>query len=628
MVRKNDLFADNIECKEVVLNKPDNETFRNFYDNIDKSFVSADLISICSNIISSCFYNVVVYEYDKEIGEKKVSCIVNKLKKGKSISKSDRVSFLAMLIGDVHNREFYYGSLSQNIKNVLKAVYERFFITVTEVSSLLGYKAVVESGYYTSRKTLLPELYMFKCFRGKKGEENSCYGYSYDNYVFISPFFYDLFYDFVNEDLLYSDRCFKSLPEGEKLRVFHAEKTFIDEFTILQSMFNQKLFKIGDSKKMLLTTVKKISKQVGIKEFFPETNIKELVYSRAVLLLNFFSNYMEGVKKSKTNKAPELTVKDLIEHIDDSIHLQIACFLNHLTGIKYQSFSDYNIYSLNSFLLSYLKNHKDNLWHNVDSIISFINSISKGEAVVFLKGYTFENMKIVNKRFDRVLGYGELVNDVGKPFVRAFFAMLSSLGLVDIAYREFDDKDRSWFDWVKYIRITNLGRYVFGHVDFFDSEGSDGKKTYFELDTKRLIARSLEKKNPFIPFMLDISDPIGGDRYKLSNISFMRNCKTTSELNEKINMFKNFISDDLNDLWNDFFDSMNRKCHAFDKVSSDQYLIYKMDPDNKEIINAMLSDGVISSIVIRAEGYMVLIPKEKKTKVINRFKELGYMIKL
>lgn len=75
---------------------------------------------------------------------------------------------------------------------------------------------------------------------------------------------------------------------------------------------------------------------------------------------------------------------------------------------------------------------------------------------------------------------------------------------MEIAYDEkTEEGDTCYYDALRYVRLTDLGKYVFGITKKYEHQAAQ-KKKYFELDDSNLIVKSLDANNPFLSILTDI----------------------------------------------------------------------------------------------------------------------------
>ena len=97
-------------------------------------------------------------------------------------------------------------------------------------------------------------------------------------------------------------------------------------------------------------------------------------------------------------------------------------------------------------------------------------------------------------------------------------------------------------------------------------------------------------------------------------------------MKDKIDFFKRFISKDIPEVWSEFFESLFRQCHPLKSIGADQYVIYQLDGNNKELIQLLSSDPLLKSIIIRAEGYKILVEKKQQKTFMDKLKAHGYLL--
>ena len=95
--------------------------------------------------------------------------------------------------------------------------------------------------------------------------------------------------------------------------------------------------------------------------------------------------------------------------------------------------------------------------------------------------------------------------------------------------------------------------------------------------------------------------------------------------NSKISIFKQFIADKLPPLWEQFFQQLLQHIHPLmeDKTS---YKRYTLSPDNREFIQLITTDPVLRQLVIRAEGYRLMVKTEDVRKFETQLKKHGYLL--
>jgi hypothetical protein len=234
-----------------------------------------------------------------------------------------------------------------------------------------------------------------------------------------------------------------------------------------------------------------------------------------------------------------------------------------------------------------------------------------------------DDVVMVNEFSKHKIAVDSFLNEFGLTTLKSVAVMLSSLGLAQVALSPLH-RSESPFARVEYARLTPLGRYAFGLTDEYEPPQIE-QRAYFELDPERLIIRSLADPNPYGQLLLDSSVSISKNRFETSPSSFLANCHNREDVERKIALFKQFISSELPPLWKQFFDSLLQHCHPLTTETA-TYRHYRLSPDNTDLIRLITTDERIRQLVIRAEGYLILVRQEDLNKFETILKKYGYLL--
>jgi hypothetical protein len=237
-----------------------------------------------------------------------------------------------------------------------------------------------------------------------------------------------------------------------------------------------------------------------------------------------------------------------------------------------------------------------------------------------------DKLNLANNDTGELVCLSNLTKHLGIPFLKGLLYLMAGFGLVEVAYRQRNTDDASIFDTLKYVRMTDLGRYVFHFSPTYTPPQNTDTEELFCLDEQRLVIRSLKEDNPYEALLNDTAIAIGNHRYMMNNESFLKNCRSEKDVKDKIDFFKRFISKDIPEVWKNFFESLIRQCHPLKAVSADSYVIYQLDGNNKELIQLLSTDPLLKSIIIRAEGYKILVEKKQQKAFMDKLKAHGYLL--
>ena len=244
--------------------------------------------------------------------------------------------------------------------------------------------------------------------------------------------------------------------------------------------------------------------------------------------------------------------------------------------------------------------------------------------LVFYPPYEEYNNNLTNDYSGRSITVDRYTQEFGYTGLQSFAMLMASLGIFQVALNLKAKRQLSPYDSVEYIRLTPLGRYALGLTDDYDPPQLE-HTAYFELDPDRLIIRSLTQPNPYEQLLSDTSTPISKNRFETSATSFLANCSSRSDVENKISTFRQFIASDLPPLWEQFFNQLLQHIHPLHEDTT-PYKHFTLQPDDHELISLITTDPVLRQIVIRAEGYRIMVLATDMKKFTDRMKKHGYLL--
>jgi len=214
------------------------------------------------------------------------------------------------------------------------------------------------------------------------------------------------------------------------------------------------------------------------------------------------------------------------------------------------------------------------------------------------------------------------------PFLRGSFFLFAAFGLCDIAYDhpglETMGRDcySSW-DGLRYVRRTKLGDFVCGITKVYDSSGI-ASDTHIILSPDTLLIMTDASDASAAAILEPYTERLGANRFRTDSQIFLKNIRSKKELEGKIALFKQIIGEKLPPNWQAFFQDMIHKINPFEQV--DEPKVLQIPPDNKALIQLVAQDPVLKPLIIKAEGFMVIIPKGNYAAVKRRLQEFGYLL--
>ena len=215
-----------------------------------------------------------------------------------------------------------------------------------------------------------------------------------------------------------------------------------------------------------------------------------------------------------------------------------------------------------------------------------------------------------------------------RPLFKAYCYLFAVLGLVEIGEKEVPlvlKKNGKMHPLTPYegicsMKVTPFGAWCLGFVD----KRPEAQKHNFETiaDSNLLLVTfkglSLERKL----FLTQIGDPMGPERFKISEASFIRGCTSPAEIHSRIERFKKLIEPEPSERWITFFATLEQRSTLF--AHGEAVLLYTF-PDDPLIRKMFATEPAFIKILIKAEGNRVVIRKKDQKQFAKLLAEHGYL---
>lgn len=451
---------------------------------------------------------------------------------------------------------------------------------------------------------------------------------------------------YLEQDLAYFFRKYMKKPEGYYLHDVSAklennsklyrddnEKEFLNNMSLYLEFAKSGLIRISESDKILKEVKKDLQKHCNITEYYGDQ--KGLSYLKTENIAMFFVLLSEEYKNEKYFNPSNIKniINDFIDCqniVKDKNYIYSILFLNYIKGIKNIWKNKENLKAAVEILISLLKEMKEDDCLDVENIIkAYIYRGDKTELIKFkdIKDYAYINE--ANYERTKIIKYEDYEEFVIEPFVKSYLFLLGTLGLFEIFYTKPENSSKlylkngylSQFNGLRYIRLTNLGKYIFSFKDTYAIPTNYEKPEIF-LDDKRLIVTILGESPIRRMYFEKISKKIGNNIYKVTIDSFKRTIKSYAELKERIEKFKkNIGTADLPQNWQDFFENLIKKFSSIEEV--EDFIVLKIKND-KELLEIIKKDARFKKLFLKAEDYHILVKKAEVDNLAKVLKEYGY----
>ena len=139
--------------------------------------------------------------------------------------------------------------------------------------------------------------------------------------------------------------------------------------------------------------------------------------------------------------------------------------------------------------------------------------------------------------------------------------MFAAFGLVEIAYNtpdtsEIIDTYYSPYDGLQYVKITDLGAYVSSNYKTDYTPPQTVEKTPLVLSEDSLMILSDETDVTADILLKNYTEKVGPNRYQTDPSIFLKDCRSVEDIQNKVDLFQQTVSNELPANWKAFFDTL------------------------------------------------------------------------
>jgi hypothetical protein len=419
----------------------------------------------------------------------------------------------------------------------------------------------------------------------------------------------------------------KTIPGPDPAwRVWDEGETVIfDEIQQLVAYRLQDSIVVTNAGKVNPVGLKKMRKLLGVREFFDADSAFPLLRTTC----------LAQMMVSVTSKKEALSVDslELLKLIYEVMPKQLQ-LLFLLTSLKNHGFVNFYHYHQQAELVltEWLQRLPVGEWVSIENILSYaqLNELSALPCDPHqLTTLTYERPAQHNPGYliKANVMPGVSYEVVERPTLLAGFFLCAALGWLDIAYVEptgqFGVDYYSAYDGLKAVRLTNLGGYLAGRLPAY-TPGRSPMAGALRFDEQSLLIFCDPGQAVAETMLANYAERVSPTCFRVSAGSFLKDCKTKKQLLNKINLFKQSIAPDLSSNWQTFFDELTNRAEPLQVVTD--LTTYQFAPANQSLIRLLAQDAVLKTMVVKAEGFRVLVATAELPKFKNRLRELGYLL--
>lgn len=215
------------------------------------------------------------------------------------------------------------------------------------------------------------------------------------------------------------------------------------------------------------------------------------------------------------------------------------------------------------------------------------------------------------------------------PLFKGYWYLLALLGLVEIV-EEIPEpslisgqgntrKVCSVYDGLSMVRVTKLGQYCLGLLQSYQIPD---RGTYEVLADKDLLlitfrGASLERKL----FLSQIAEPLGNERYRVTEDSFVRGCKNFKEVEKRITTFKRLIEPEPSERWQRFFKGLRDRATLLSR--SETAMVFDVS-EKVEIARLLLQNKKLRHLCYLAEDNRIVVLFRDRQKFLQIAESEGF----
>lgn len=555
--------------------------------------------------------------------------------------KTEYTNFLAFFLTK-ENFIVFFRMLDPRVRQIWHEVATNLYISTQRANEIMGEPCLRNNALFRNKPELIPALspffsiHSYKAYdeknhkTGKKAELKQIDDigfYNIDIFLLTRP----LIPPVRKKDITYLDE----LPAEENLLTYSGEDSFLPQLSILY-MANSNIY--GVYRTGLKASINQLAEQFYPKEFFPHSADPKLKTAATMMGAALYDKFIPASMSLSIDCKP---IKLLEKFIHSSLNISGSACGIILPRLKKvcaatlnNSYSDVII----DFIVRDLYEKQENGWIPIELIFrkhrELVSPMGKYPSYYNeskLKHITIFTLSELEKKgakndFNNVyIRHSNIISNVVDPFYKGIIFMMSLMGLVEIAYTLPDENAPSCYSGLRYVRVTDLFRYVFGIIKSYTPPISSNHQPTFTLDPDRLLLTSNQKNNPATSFMNKIGKRISPSIYKVDFASFIQNCTSSEQIKQRLEMFKQFISQDIPENWKEFLNQVEARSQVFEPTN-EPYLVFDIPHADKEFQRLVLTAPDIRPYVLKGEGFTLVVKTSNIPHLKRALKKYGYLL--
>ncbi|MGK7396919.1 MAG: hypothetical protein ACNS62_20250 [Candidatus Cyclobacteriaceae bacterium M3_2C_046] len=393
------------------------------------------------------------------------------------------------------------------------------------------------------------------------------------------------------------------------------EKDILTSLPLLVTFSAQQKIKYNKNEAPSTASVAKMAKSLQLDDF----PLLEDYRIRSLMLAGFLGPEF----KSKAFKGSSLQMlKKLFENVEKRLKTQY--FLPFLKGLNRLNQYEFDL-QITHTVLNVIKNSPQDQWILFENLKTFLYS-RHYHLVPISSFYVYNQIEYLDKyqHFNNNLK-AELFQEkaIALPNLAGHLFCLGAWGVLDLALDPQVPERYSIYDKLVAYRLTSLGAYLLGLSSSYDTS-LIGQSSVLKFDEQSLVIM-VEGDTRWSDILLeDFTKKIGHNRYVFSPEKLMKDCRTKKQLQDRIQLFKNLVNQELPPFWENYL--LQLENNSNDIKSRNYVTVFQLSAQNKDLHLKVAQDEILRSLIIKAEGYQIIVNNLDLYAFYDRMKALGYLI--
>lgn len=542
-----------------------------------------------------------------------------------SLPKHDLVKEVAPLFAELFSYRYFLEALDPEVESVWNyLVFNNvgYFDKLKKELEVVVYRAPVEKRYSSySSMNQLPKFQIFPgaCDSSWGGRVES------SNFLFLPDPLCDLlseYYELPEEAELMP---LEEEPKGDFMFLDGDIKLF-EELPRLALYYEQRQISYTNRMRPVANGLLKITRTLHLAEFFPKSSQNIHKRLRTGFLAAMIP-YLYSVKK------PNVSEITWIQQFFQKTYENVPTPPMTLPDVKGMSQLDpADMRSIEASFFEILRRLPENSWVSMDNIVDYckykrihLDAVRPVEANRIL---TIEVKELFDERIIRgqeSIRTRYYHNAIGLPTLRGTFFLFAAFGLCDLVYDEVSEEEfgmqhfSSW-DKLRAVRRTSFGDFVCGLKDTYERRESKNFQTTLSTETLLITTNDPNAGLLFENFAQQMSP----SHFRVDEAIFLKNVRSIADLKNKVSMFKHAVSTPVPPNWESFFQGLLLKIDPL--TLFEPCTVFQVPKENQPLIQLLARDQVLKSLIHKAEGYLILVPKKNQAAFKKRLADFGYLL--